>query len=393
MKKMLTLSILSISMITVMAGAAVSPALGNISTAFPDSSASEIKMILTLPALFIIVFSLISGSLLARFSKKQILISGIIIYLIGGVGPVFTDNIYSILICRAILGIGCGLIMPLSQSLIPDFFTTDECQKMAGYSGAAANLMGIISAVLVGQLSSIHWKYGFYIYFIALLVLLLNVLALPSQQPVIKKGTSAINKKVYVLAVCMCLTTIAFYAVPTNIALFMKNEQIGNYSSPGLVIAVFTLGGFLAGMILGVIPKKLQNSIIPSSLALMSLGYTILFYAYSLYQIILAVAFVGFSFGLIYPLLFLKSNQSVDKSSRGAAVALVSSCLFLGQFLSPIILQFASNLLSVHTPRFSFAFLAVCLGIMLIIVLLLQLIAPKKQVLFEPKNKEDYLDA
>ena len=70
MKNLLKLTVLSISMITVMAGAAVSPALGNISNAFPDASSDLIKMILTVPALFIIIFSLLSGKLTSMFSKK-----------------------------------------------------------------------------------------------------------------------------------------------------------------------------------------------------------------------------------------------------------------------------------------------------------------------------------
>ena len=179
MKNSLKLAVLSISMITVMAGAAVSPALGNISNAFPDASANLIKMILTIPALFIIMFSLLSGKLTSMFSKRQILITGILIYIIGGVGPAFVSNLNSLLIFRAILGIGCGLIMPISQSLIADFFTGDERTKMTGYSSAASNLMGIISSVIVGGISSINWKYGFYIYLIALIALILNIMVLP----------------------------------------------------------------------------------------------------------------------------------------------------------------------------------------------------------------------
>lgn len=169
-------------MITVMAGAAVSPALGNIRNAFPSASTNLIKMILTVPALFIIIFSLLSGKLASLLSKKQILITGILIYIIGGVGPIFANSLTLVLVFRAILGIGCGLIMPISQSLIADFFTGDERTKMTGYSSAASNLMGIISSIVVGTLSSINWKYGFYIYLIALVVLILNSIVLPKQK-------------------------------------------------------------------------------------------------------------------------------------------------------------------------------------------------------------------
>lgn len=91
---LLTVAILSISMITVMASAAVSPALANISKAFPQESITMIKTVLTLPSLFIIPFSLLSGYLVQRFGNKRVLIVGIVIYIIGGVAPAFTDTMF-----------------------------------------------------------------------------------------------------------------------------------------------------------------------------------------------------------------------------------------------------------------------------------------------------------
>ena len=51
----LTLAILSISLLTVMAGAAMAPALGAVKDHFHECSAMTIQLIVSLPALFIIV--------------------------------------------------------------------------------------------------------------------------------------------------------------------------------------------------------------------------------------------------------------------------------------------------------------------------------------------------
>lgn len=384
MKTLLKLSILSISMITVMAGAAVSPALGNISNAFPGASANLIKMILTLPALFIIVFSLLSGKLTCILSKRQILIIGILIYITGGMGPIFVNNLNSLLIFRAILGIGCGLIMPISQSLIADFFNDDERIKMTGYSSAASNLMGIISSVLVGSLSSINWKYGFYIYIIALIVLVLNITTLPKQQkPIKSKEKYHINNKVYLLAIGMCLITMAFYAVPTNIAIFMKKELIGNPSTAGFEIAIFTLGGFIAGTFLSIIKKNLKHYTITVGIGLMCLGYSLLFYSYNIYMIGISVSLVGFSFGIIYPLIFLNTSKISNGNSNTIALSIVSSAMFLGQFLSPLLLQYFGSILNSNSNRFNFKFLAICLSIAVIISLILKLKSKKNNYIYK----------
>lgn len=111
----------------------------------------------------------------------------------------------------------------------------------------------------------------------------------------------------------MCLITIAFYAVPTNIAMFIKKEQIGNLSSAGLEIAVFTFGGFAAGILLSAIKKNFKHFTITVGIGIMCLGYSLLLYSYSIYLIGISVALVGFSFGIIYPMIFLHTIKISKK--------------------------------------------------------------------------------
>ena len=175
----------------------------------------------------------------------------------------------------------------------------------------------------------------------------------------------------------MCLITIAFYAVPTNIAMFMKKEHIGNSSSAGFAIAVFTFGGFISGSLLSAIVKRLKQFTIIIGIGIMCLGYSLLLYSYNIYMIGISVGFVGFSFGMIYPLIFLKTSKISNECSNSVAISIVSSSMFLGQFLSPIVLQYFNNLLSNNSNRFNFKFLAICLSIAVVISLILQFKAKK----------------
>ncbi len=73
--KMIGPAILSVALLTVMAGAAISPAIANIGKAFPDASPGLIKLVLTMPSLMVIPFALISGKLCDRFGKKNVLLT------------------------------------------------------------------------------------------------------------------------------------------------------------------------------------------------------------------------------------------------------------------------------------------------------------------------------
>lgn len=54
-KKSLLVSILSLSLLTVMAGAAVAPALGVIRRYFSDANPLFVQMIISMPAIFIVI--------------------------------------------------------------------------------------------------------------------------------------------------------------------------------------------------------------------------------------------------------------------------------------------------------------------------------------------------
>src|SRR5699024_1804187 len=113
-------TIISIAMATVMAGAAISPALGLIAANFSGTNPTYIKLVLTAPSLLIIPFSFLSSYLTKRISKRTIVLIWLAIYVISGVRAQFSNTIGMLLAFRFLLGAGVGLLMPLSFTLISD---------------------------------------------------------------------------------------------------------------------------------------------------------------------------------------------------------------------------------------------------------------------------------
>src|SRR5690625_7558174 len=112
MRQMLKPTIISIAMATVMAGAAISPALGLIAAHFSDADPVMIKLVLTAPSLTVIPFSFISSYLTRKISKRMIVLIGITIYIATGVGAQLAESIGVLLAFRFVLGVGVGLVMP-----------------------------------------------------------------------------------------------------------------------------------------------------------------------------------------------------------------------------------------------------------------------------------------
>ena len=382
-RKLLTYAILSISMITVMASAAVSPALANIARAFPDAPPNMVKTILTLPSLFIIPFSLLSGNLANRFGNKKTLLFGLIIYIVGGIGPAFVETIPAILIYRAVLGVGCGLIMPISQVLIAENFEGDLKSKITGYSGAASYLMGVIASLFVAPLSSINWQYSFYIYLIAIIVFVLNYLALPDREfreTSIASDKIRIPSRVWWVITGLLFVNIAFYAVPANIALFMHEIGIENPRMAGYVISVFMISGFCAGILMSLFKRVVKSYLVLLGVAIMAVGYICLSITTKIIVINCGVALVGFSFGLLFPAFMNLVNSKCSGRSCVIALSFASCFHFMGQFLSPYIIYLSKSMLGLVSLRSDFILLAFVLSLVSIVYLIIKMLIRYKVI-------------
>lgn len=359
---MLKPAILSISMATVMAGAAISPALGLIAQAFPEASPTVIKLILTAPSLMIIPFSFLSSYLTKKLTKKAICLVGLVIYVIGGVGPQFVSSLIALIGLRLLLGAGVGLVMPLSMTLINDYFSGQERTKMMGYNSAFSNVGGILTMLFAGWLATFGWRVPFNVYFLGLVIFVMIFFFLPKgevQKAEEKSERSKLPLAVIGYAAAMGGVMLAYYAIATNIALYLEQNELGNAALAGTIVSFTTVGGMITSLLLVQIEVALKNYIIPVMLAVMALAFAILTFSYSIPLIMLAVCFVGFGQGVLFPTLSLKALDQVPFTKADQAIAWTSSATFLGQFLSPVVLDGVSKLFQQEAIRFQYGTLAI----------------------------------
>ena len=91
--KKLTSTILSFSLLTVMAGAAVAPALGIIGEHFSDASPLAVKFVVGLPPLFIVLVNLFFDRICRLAGTRTIALTGVLLYVASGAGAFFVDSL------------------------------------------------------------------------------------------------------------------------------------------------------------------------------------------------------------------------------------------------------------------------------------------------------------
>ena len=358
---MLKPTIISISMATVMAGAAISPALGVIAKAFPDASVTTIKMILTIPSLTIIPFTFLTSYLTKKMSKRTIVIIGLWSYLIGGVGPQFMPTIELVLFFRLLLGASVGILMPLSESLIYDYYTGKERAQMMGYNASFSNFGGIITMLVAGWLATLGWRQPFNVYLLGIVIFVLVFFFLPKEEvhvPPAHEKNLKTPFPVYGYALAMGGVMLAYYAVSTNIALYLEQANFGGSALAGMTISFAAVGGMITSFFLVPVMEFFKKYLIPVMLLAMSVSFLMLTLAKHVPVVIVSVCFIGFAQGALFPVLTMNALNLVKLHQTDRAIAVLTTFIFTGQFLSPILLDMLSNVFNQTSIRFQFALLA-----------------------------------
>ena len=141
------LAIWSVSMVVSLPGLAVSPILGRLHRIFGHATDLEIQMLTSLPSLLIIPFVLLAGKLSVSRNKLLILYMGLIIFFVSGLSCLFVGGMTSLIVVNGILGIGAGMVVPLSTGLVADYFSGRPRVRQLGISSAISN----VTLVLAGD--------------------------------------------------------------------------------------------------------------------------------------------------------------------------------------------------------------------------------------------------
>ncbi len=338
------------STMTVMAPTAISPSLPQMRMAFQDNPNVDllVRLALTMPALFVALTAPLVGGLLDRWGRRPVLIVSVVLYAFAGSSGYLLDSLYAILGSRAVLGIAVAGIMSGFTTLIGDYFKGTQLNLFMGLQASFMGFGGVVFLIGGGFLADVSWRFPFLIYGSALLILPGVIVALPesvhgtmpkinlaeNSQIILPKTTIGI---IYLLGF---LGMVIFYMIPVQLPFYLKSLAEVNSEQIGYALATMTLfAAFMSLQFQRIRRSYSSNSIFAFLFVTMGFGYSIVSRATHYNHVIFAMIIIGVGAGLLLPNLNVWIVSIVPTTMRGRIVGWYTMYFFLGQFVSPILIQ------------------------------------------------------
>ncbi len=103
------------------------------------------------------------GRVADMIGRKELYISGFIVFTIGSVLCGLSATGWELLLFRFVQSVGGALLVANSTPIVTDAFPKNELGKALGINGMVVSVASVIGPILGGALMNIGWRYIFYI--------------------------------------------------------------------------------------------------------------------------------------------------------------------------------------------------------------------------------------
>lgn len=399
------LAIWSISLVVDLPGLAITPVMSELDTVFPHASDLEIQLLSMLPNFCILPFIILSGRLSTSRSKLSLIYWGMAIFLAGGVGCFFATSMFALILMSCVIGVGCGMVIPLAAGVIADFFTGEQRVRQMGIKSGIANFALIVATLVVGWLGSSDWHLPFLVYLVPVIPLALAPY-LSHKYVARTAGTSELRATVphpapkspleadaapkvdgakptplqrarrsrrsrnaaiagimaFYFAITICTICVTYY-LP-----FVLQDYGMPDSDTSIITSVFFVFITLAGFILPYVIRTLRAWTTPVCMILQTAGLLLMALFHTMPVYIVAVMMIGLGYGVLQPIFYTKASLlAPDSNDATRSLSYVMTANYLGTAVTPLLFSGIRHLFHLQGNQYVFWLSTVMLAAVLVI--------------------------
>jgi MFS family permease len=317
--------------------------------------------VLTMPAIWVLLFSPVAGWMADRFGRRDLLLVSMVVYAFVGIAPAFLDNLYAIIVTRTGVGICESIVLTVSTTMISDFFKGRARERWIASQTAMASLSALGIIYLGGQLGSAYgWRGPFYLYLYSL-VLAFAVYGFiwePTVEPweaaeSVSDDAAAVKfpwRRMVGICSLTLLASICFYTVITKNAEALVSLGVSNPADIGKYTMIASIGVPLGTFIYWGVARLAVGWLLLLDFALIGSGFVLMGRATE------PTAYVWGSFinqigcGIVLPTMLVWASRGLAYSIRGRGTGMWQAAFAVGQFLSGMVVTLLSKQLGGLLP-------------------------------------------
>ena len=382
------IALLSISLTVNLPGLAVSPLLGKLADLFPHASQLEIQLLTLLPNLVIIPMILVSGKIANEKYQTGVMATGFSIFTLAGVLYFFADSMPMLLGLGVMLGIGCGLIVPIAAGILSEWFYGKEKVKVLGFKSGTSNGIVILATVFVGWAAGFSWHAAFSVYLVpliplALLPFMTNTYIRKHMRPASRNSKTGSTPQeeeettadsfrhpvlllggVIMLYIGLTMASMVYtYYLP-----FTMKEYGLSTSQVGVATAMFYLTAMLGGFSLTPYIRLVGKTGLYVCVIIMTAGLLVLGFIHTFASYVIGVLLIGLGYGFFQPIIY---NKTTELAPNKAASTKYFSYTLAGNYIAisivPVVVEFFQWVFHNHTVDFPYFLSAGILGVVFLI--------------------------
>lgn len=346
-----------------------------------------VELISTLPSLFQMIAILLGRFISKKIGYKNTVLLGILFCGIGGIIPIYIQNIYVILFTRGIFGFGVGMITTTLLTLFIYFFDGNTRSTMIGLQGSIGGVGSFLSTFIAGRLLVYGWNVSFYAYFIAFIILFIVVAFVPTvnREEVISDSTTVTKKESRLQGKAMLkmlfYTGLLFISMSLSTLYIIKASTLittlgyGTVQDGSTVIMLISIGSLCSGAMYGKIVSKIKSLSLPLFYSIVIVACVLAGISNTLVLTLISGFLLGFGLMAFVPYFLEIIHQEFAQYGEVA-----TSIILVGQSLGAFTAPYLGSILGIFTNITGvFMLMAIFFGILTILSLVLVKVSKKKE--------------
>lgn len=328
---------------------AAAPGMPAMAAHFAPGGGGELfaQMVMTLPAVMLIVSSPLAGLFAERFGRRLCLLLSLAIYVVGGAGVLLIDSRGPLIAFRLLLGVAGGGLLTSSLALIGEHFEDRARERVLGYATGASSFLAALALIFGGSLvDAFGWRAPFALYLLGIPVFAAAYVVIrhtgrtvhePAKGP--KRHASGLLA-VSPLYLLLALLTIGMFTPAIQAPFLLQARGITTATLQGAMIAANSLVAMVSASCFGLVRRYLSvYAVLAVDALCMGAGITVMALVTDPVWFTVGCSVIGIGSGMSEPatasLIFDKTPTRV----HALAMGLVVSALNLGQFINPLVID------------------------------------------------------